>query len=173
MRDIPTNHLCRYLVPYTSDKISIVPQFPTPQLLLHLGKLLENFAGRNTFQPLRYLGRTIAWGDRKKYMHMILHYFLGIHLKAIPFGNLLKNPLQPIRYSLAQNHPTIFRHPHHMILEIVNSASGSFETHAWKNTKLSPLRGLALFLPPASWGGIQEQNFMKGEIYGTLCHCRK
>jgi hypothetical protein len=30
MRDIMTNHLCRDIVPYTADKIAIVPQFSTP-----------------------------------------------------------------------------------------------------------------------------------------------
>jgi len=48
-----------------------------------------------------------------------------------------------------------------MIFEIVDSTSGPLETHTSKNTKFSPLRGLAPFLPPASWGGIQEQYFMK------------
>jgi hypothetical protein len=46
-----------------------------------------------------------------------------------------------------------------MIFEIVNSTSCAFETHAWKNTKLSPLRGLALFLPPASWG-VSKSRFL-------------
>ena len=31
---------------------------------------------------------------------MIVQYFLGIDFKSIPFGNLLKNPLQPTRHSL-------------------------------------------------------------------------
>jgi hypothetical protein len=83
-------------------------------------------------------------------MHMIVQDFLGIDFKTIPVGNLLKYPLQAIRHSLARHHPTIFGHPHHMIFEIISSASGALKTHAWENTKLSPLRGLALFLLPAS-----------------------
>jgi hypothetical protein len=30
MLDISTNHFSRYIVPYTADKIAIVPQFSTP-----------------------------------------------------------------------------------------------------------------------------------------------
>ena len=159
MLDIPTIHLSRYFVLDTEDKMAIIPQFPALQLLLHLRKLLKNHPSRNTFQPLRDLSRTIVRGNRKKFMRMIVQDFLGIDFKTIPVGNLLKYPLQAIRNSLAQNHPTIFGHPHHMIFEIINSASGSLETHAWKNTKLSPLHGLALFLPPASWG-VSKSRFL-------------
>ncbi len=166
MLDIPTNHFRRYLVPDTSDKIPIVPQFSTPQLSLHLRKLLQYQPGRNTFQPLHHLRRTIPWWDRKKDMHMIIQDLLGIDGKAIPLGNLLKNPLQAIRDSLAQNHATIFGYSHHMILAIVNSASGAFETHAWKNTKPSPLLGLAFFLPLASWGYPRADFYESG--YGVV-----
>lgn len=159
MLDIPTNGLSRDVASYTPDKIAIVPQFSAPQLLLCLGKLLKNYPSRNTFQPLHNLSRTIAWEDCKKYMYMIVQDSLGIDFKSIPFSNLLKNPLQPTRHSLTQNHPTIFRHPHHMLLEIVNSASGSFETHASMDTKFSPLRGLAPFLLPASWE-VSKSNFL-------------
>ena len=159
MFDIATNHLGRDVVSYTPDKIAIVPQFPAPQLLLHLRKLLKNHPGRNTFQPLHNLGRTIARGDRKKYMHMIVQYFLGVDFKSIPLGNLLKNHLQPMCHALTQDHPPIFWDPHHMIFEVVNGTSGSLETHASKNTRLSLLRRLAPFLPPASWG-VSRSNFL-------------
>jgi len=46
-----------------------------------------------------------------------------------------------------------------MIFEIVDSTSGPLETHASKNTKFSPLRGLAPFLPPASWG-VSRSSFL-------------
>ena len=49
--------------------------------------------------------------------------------------------------------------PHHMVFEIVDSTSGPLETHASKNTKFSPLRGLAPFLPPASWG-VSRSSFL-------------
>jgi hypothetical protein len=84
---------------------------------------------------------------------------LGINLKTIPFGNLLKNLFQPTRHLLPQNHSSIFGDPHHMIFEIVDRPSGSLETHASKNTKFSPLRGLAPFLPPASWG-VSRSSFL-------------
>src|SRR5210317_1524641 len=83
MLAISTNHLSRYLVPYTTDKTAIVPPFSTPQLLLHFRKLLKNHASRNTFQSLHDLGRTIPRWDRKKDMHMIVHYFLSRKFKAI------------------------------------------------------------------------------------------
>ena len=159
MLDISTNHLSRYIVPYTADKIAIIPQFSTPQLLFHLRKLLKNHLSRNTFQPLHDLGRAIARWGRQKDMHMIIQYFLGINFKSIPLGNLLKNPLQPTRHSLIQDHSPIFGDPHYMIFEIVDSTSGPFETHASKNTKFSPLRGLAPFLPPASWG-VSRTSFL-------------
>jgi hypothetical protein len=90
MFDISTNHLSRDVVPYTADNIAIVPQLSTPQLLLHLRKLLKNHASRNTFQPLHNLSRAIARWGRKKYMYMIVQDFLDINFKSIPLGNLLK-----------------------------------------------------------------------------------
>jgi hypothetical protein len=39
-----------------------------------------------------------------------------------------------------------------MIFEIVDSTSGPLETHASKNTKFSPLRGLSPFLPQQAGG---------------------
>ena len=157
--EISTNHLSRYVGPYTADKIAIVPQFSTPQLLLHLRKLLKNHPRRNTFQPLHNLGGTIARWGRQKDMHMIVHDCLGINFKSISLGNLLKNLFQPTPHSLPQNHSPIFGDPHHMIFEIVDSTSGALETHASKNTKFSPLRGLAPFLPPASWG-VSRSSFL-------------
>jgi hypothetical protein len=68
--------------------------------------------------------------DRKKYMHMIVQYFLCIDLKARPLGNLLKNPLQSLCHSLTKDHPPILGDLHRMIFEIVNGASGSLETQA-------------------------------------------
>jgi hypothetical protein len=61
---------------------------------------------------------------------------------------------------ISTNHLSpIFWDPHHMIVEIVDSTSGPLETHASKNTKFSPLRGLAPFLPPASWG-VSRSSFL-------------
>jgi len=159
MFDIPPNYLRRYFVSHTSDKIAVVPQFSTPQWLLHLRKLLKYHPGRNTFHPLHDLGGTIARWGRKKYMHMIVHDFLGIDLKTISLGNLLRNPLQPMGHSLSQDQPPIFGTPHHLIFEIVNGSSGSLEAHASKNIRLSPLCGLVPFLPPASWG-VSRSSFL-------------
>ena len=150
MLDRPTNHLRRDFIAHPADEVPIVPQLPTPQLLLHLGKLLKDYSDRDALQPLYDLCQTIPRGSRQKNMHMIVQDFLGIDFKLISFSNFLKSYFQSVRDSLVQHHATIFGHPHHMIFEIVDSSTGSFDTHAWKNTKLSPLRGLALFLPSAS-----------------------
>ena len=157
MLDVLTNYLCRNFVPNTADKIAVVPQFPTPQLLFHLWKLLKNQPCRNALQGLHHLGRTVPGRSRQKDMHMVLHDFLRIDLKAIPLRYSLKNLLQSLSNGSPQNHPSIFGDPHQMVLEIINSSTSTLEAHAWKNTMLSPLRGLALFLPPAELGGIQER----------------
>ena len=139
MLDISTNHLSRDVVPYTADKIAIVPQFSTPQLLLHLRKLLKNHPSRNTFQPLHDLGETIARWGRQKDVHMIVHYFLGINFKSIPLGNLLKNPLQPTRYSLPQDHSPIFGDPHHMILMLIRPMGTEPNFHALVSAQTAQL----------------------------------
>ena len=145
MLDILTNHLSRYFVPDTADKIAIIPQ-----LLLHLRKLLKNHPGRNTFQPLRDFSRTIVRGDgREIYAHdrpRLLGYRYQNHT------GWQSPEISPSSGSqLARPEPSddIWA-PTPQIFEIISSASGALKTHAWKNTKLSPLRGLALFLPLAS-----------------------
>jgi len=150
MLDILTNHLSRYFVHDTADQIAIIPQFHIPQLLLHLRKPLKNHPGRNTFQPLRDFSGTIVRGDgREIYAHdrpRLLGYrfqnYTGWQSPEISpsSGSQLTRP-EPSN-DIGAPTPQIF--------EIISSASGSLETHAWENTKLSPLQGLSLFLPPAS-----------------------
>ncbi len=159
MLDIATNHLRRDSIPSTADKIAIVPQLSSPQGLLHLRKLLKNQARRNTLQPLHDVGQTRARRDRKNYMHRIGHDCLRINVKSIPLGNLLENHFQPTSHSLLQNHSPIVGDPYQMICEIVDNTTGPLETHTSKNTKFSPLRGLAPFLPPASWG-VSRSSFL-------------
>ncbi len=150
MPNIPSNSLCGNFVSSTPNKKAIILPFPTSQVTLHFGKFLKDQPSRNTLHPLHHLSQTLARGNRQQDRHMIVQDFLGINRQPIPLSHLLKNLLQSLRYALFQYHPTIFRHSHHMIFEIVNRAPSAFETHAGENTRRSPLRGLALFLPSAS-----------------------
>ena len=148
--NIFTNQIRRYFVPHTPCKKSIIPKLPSPQLLLHLWKLLKYHPRRYTLQYLNNLrGRIPRW-DRQKYMHMIFHHFLLINLKFIPLRYPLKYLLQPLCQLLIQYHFSILWHPNQMVLQIVNCSSRMPQSHTLKYTRL--LRSRALFIPPASWG---------------------
>ena len=52
---IVSYYFCRYFVANRTDKVTIVPQFPSPELFLYLRELLEHYLGGDTFKHLHYL----------------------------------------------------------------------------------------------------------------------
>ena len=90
--------------------------------------------------------------DLNNHLHMILHHLLGVDVKLIPSRNPFKDLAQALRDPAAQHHAPILRHPDQMVFEIIDSAPRPLQPHRGLHTTGSPLRGLALFLPPASWG---------------------
>jgi len=104
------------LVAYTSNKISIAPQFTRPELLPELWKLLKYFPRRYTFHNLHNLSRRISWRYFQKYVHMVFHYFHRVHPEPIFVHYLLKHLFSVLSNLTYQDVLPILRYPDQMVL---------------------------------------------------------
>ena len=68
----------------------------SPELLLNLGKLLEEQLSRNALEDTNHLGNRRLWRSRNKQVHMItVVHPNSQQLKAVILSNRLKYLLQP------------------------------------------------------------------------------
>src|SRR4030042_2235604 len=84
-------------------------------------------------------------------MHMILIDFHRVYLKLIPLSDLLKGYLQPLCQIPPQYYFPVLRGPYHVILQIINRMTCSFN---WAHAQLIPCLfafGEPVFIHPASW----------------------
>jgi len=150
------------LVAYTSDKISIAPKLPRPQLFSQFRKLFKYLTGRETFQYLHYLRRGISGRYLNKYMHVLFHNFHRIYPELILLSYPLKHLFQVLRNFTTQYVLPVLRYPHQVILKIVDSVFCPSNPHAKVIQEKVLLRQTSLprltasHFPPASkLAGIQ------------------
>ncbi len=92
--NVVSDNFCRYFVANRTNKVTIIPEFPSPELFLDLGKLSEHHLGRYTFDPLHnYCGSKLRRHDQKQ-VYMIFHYFHRVYFQIVLFGYLPKNLFQ-------------------------------------------------------------------------------
>ena len=112
------------LVPYCLDKMAIFPKLASPQLLLDLGKHLENSPGRLPFQTMYNLGNRISRRKTQKYRNMIYSNFYCLYFKFIGLGNLL-------RTFFLQFHEDLPSIPICSISGAIPNGIGYHKTHYW------------------------------------------
>jgi hypothetical protein len=117
-------------ISYASDKVTIIPQFPSPKLFSERRKLLKYLPCRYTLHYLYQSCRRIFRWGLNKYVNMVFYHFHRIYLKTILFTYLFKHFLQKARDLPSQHFFSIFRYPYQVILQIVNRMLGPFYTHA-------------------------------------------
>jgi len=154
--DVMTYDIRGYLVPNRPNKIPITPEFSTPELFLHLWKLLEYHLSRDALYHLHNLCRRIPRRCRQKQMDMIILHLHRIYLKTIPLGYFLEGCLKPFCQFIPQYHLPIFGNPYHMIFQIIDRMTRSFY---WAHARLIACFiafGEPVFIRPAELGGIEQ-----------------
>jgi hypothetical protein len=106
--NIVANDFSSYFISYTPDKVSIIPRLSSSKLFLQLGIFFEYLSRRYTLHYLHYLGWSLFRWHFGKYVHMVFHYFHGVYLKTILFGNMLEHFFQ-ISHDFFRKYPlTVF-----------------------------------------------------------------
>lgn len=129
--NITPDHFRGYFIPCGSDKITIIPQFSSPQMFEKIRELFKHFSRTYTFEQIYYLCRRISRRCRQKYMHMFRHYFYAIYLKFVLFSYLCKYFFQPVLLRFGKYFFTIFRNPNKMVFDIIYCMSGPFNNHVY------------------------------------------
>ena len=117
-------------ITYTSDKISIAPKLPCPQLLPQFRKLLKYLTARYSFQYLNYLRRGIPWRCLNKYVHMVFYDFHRIYPELILLGNPLKHFFQILGNFPTQYVLPVLGYPHQVVLQIIYGVFRPSYSHA-------------------------------------------
>jgi hypothetical protein len=106
-------------------------------------------------------------------MHMILIHLHRIYVKLVPFRYFLKGRLQPLCQFTPQYHLPVLRGPHHMILEVVDRMTRSFNwAHAQSYITFIRLRR-TLFSSTQQAGWYSTGGFYKSScLRDTTLVCR-
>jgi len=127
---ISLDQICSHPIPYRPHKIPILLKLSSPQLLLHLRKLIKNLTRRYTLQQTNNMSNRIPRRKCQKYMNMILRYSHLLNLKPMVHSNLLKNLSNSLLNTLSLNPFQVFRRPYQMVLRIVNRMRTPSNRHA-------------------------------------------
>jgi hypothetical protein len=147
VRNVFSDHLCRYFVANCSDKVSIFPEFTTPKLPFHFRMLLEYYAGTDALQhPYHFGDRVPRWKGQKD-MDMVFCNLKGVYLEIVSGGYLFKDLFRSLSEISTQDPLSIFRGPHQMIFRIIDRMAGSLQFHAICIAYLSLPSAGELFIP--------------------------
>lgn len=94
--DISFDLIRSHSVPYGSCKISIFPEFASPQFILDLGELLEDFTCIDALEHAHYPCNGISRREAEKNMYMVHGNFHLFDLKAMVLCNLFQQFPYPI-----------------------------------------------------------------------------
>jgi len=130
MLNIFSYHFCRYLVAYRSGEVSIFPQFPSPQLALHLWVLSEYCSRAQTLESTYHLRYRISWWKRTEKMNVIRTHFHLFYHNVILVSYLLKHLLYAARNHAFQYFLSILWRPYQMVRSVVGGVGCSSENHA-------------------------------------------
>ena len=128
--DIPLDQICSHLVSNRPRKISILPKFSSPQLLLHFWKLIKNLTRRYTLQHPNHVSYRIPRWKTLKDMNMIRSHSRLLNFKPMVRRNVRKDfPHSPSNiFSL--NPFAVFRRPYQVVLCVVNRMWTPTNCHA-------------------------------------------
>lgn len=129
--------------PHRRAEIPPRPQMLSPIAFLQMRKFLLQLPRRHALQVLRDFSWTKQRRTRHQHMHMVNTHmpFQNMHISAHTY--LSKNRARPLGYLPTQHLIPIFRHPHQMVLNVIERVR-SFPVF-WHFT-FSPA-GLKVILP--------------------------
>ena len=158
-------HFCRDLVTYTSNEVSIAPQFTCPKLLAELWKPLKYLPCRYALHNLHNLSRRISRRCFHEYVHMIFRYFHRVHPEPIFVRYSLKHFFSVLSNLTYQDVLPILRYPDQVVLKIKDGMLCPFNTHAAVIQEKALLRQTLLprlaasrFPPASKLTGIQRSS---------------
>jgi len=125
-----SNHLCCHLVANGSGKISLLQKLFTPQLFLYIRILLKYYTGSDALEHSYHLGYAVPRGKLQKDTDMVLFDLKAIYLKAVMYGNLLKDLFRSFSNISAQDPLSIFRSQFHVIFHVIDRMAGALQLHA-------------------------------------------
>ena len=118
--NIAPYHIRSNSVTYTPNKISVTPQFTSPELLPQSWKFPKHLLRRYALHNLPNISRRIARRCFQKYVHMIFHYFHSIHPHPILIRYPLKHFFRVLSNLAYHDVLLVLRYPYQMILNIKN-----------------------------------------------------
>ena len=158
-------HVSRHFVSHAPDEIPVAPYGTRPHGFFHFPKLLECLPGRYALHDLYHFSRRIPGWCLNKQVYMVFHDFHRIYPELVFVSDFPKHLLQILRDITPQYLRPVLRHPHEMILQIVDSVPGPSDTHALfiQERPIPPQTPLprlsASRFPPASkLAGIQRSS---------------
>ena len=113
--DVIPNHVLISMLPNRAREITIGPELPTPQLLLHPRASSKYLLRRQAFYQRHELCHTIGRNRLHQKMNMVL---VGTNLQKlhlIPICNLKTDLLQYLVHLWIENRSPIFRRKHQVI----------------------------------------------------------
>jgi hypothetical protein len=128
--DIPLDQICSHLVSNRPRKISILPKFSSPQLLLHFWKLIKNLTRRYTLQHPNHVSYRIPRRKTQKYMNMIRSYSHLLDFKPMVRPNLRENLSNSSPNIFSLNPFAVFWRPYHVVFRVVNRMCTPSDCHA-------------------------------------------
>jgi hypothetical protein len=160
------NHLTRHSVPNGPSKISIFPQFPSPQPSPQPRKLAKQLPPRKTLYDPYHLAYRVLWPKRNQQMDVFFRHLKFLYFKVISFGYLPHQLLRSLPYDFfLKNIPPIFWTPDQMVPCLVNRMTRSFQTHA---TCLSFLSRKGKIFRGAIRAQINQRIHPRGKPRGIL-----
>ena len=125
-----------HFVTHCPDKISVFPEFSTPQLFLYLWILPKNLFRTHALEDPYHLPYRIFRWYAGEYVYMILRY-LHLHYFTVPrFQYLFKQFPYRISYLSFQYPFAVFRCPYKMVSRVINCMAQAFYAHAAYYTKI-------------------------------------
>ena len=153
------------LVAYTSNKVSIAPQFTCPELLGELWKSLKYLPCRYALHNLHNLSRRISRRCFQEYMYMVFHCFYRVHPEPIFVRYSLKHFFSVLSNLTYQDVLSILGYPDHMVLKIKDGMLCPSNAHAAVIQEKSILKQALLprltasrFPPASKLTGIQRSS---------------
>ena len=118
-----------------SNKISVFPEFPSPEFSLYLGMPHKNFFRTHTLENSHNLTNRIFGWYTHEYMDMILGYFHLLHFAISRCQYLFKQLFHSIAQFISQYPLAIFGRPYKMVSRVINCMALASDCHAMYYTK--------------------------------------
>ena len=123
-------HFCRHFVAHCSGEVSVFPQFPSPQLSLHLGIFSEYRSRTQTLESRHYLRNRIPRWERTEDMHVVCTYFHLFYRDVVLLSYLFKHLTHSVCYSSLQDVLAVLGRPYQMICSVIGGVCCTSENHA-------------------------------------------